>query len=202
MKPAFLILGTLAAICAAAIAWGAVWDNNIKPRTTIPELPSKQRYSHALPGINRLIEQARLRDPSIDPRYVIHMSKADTREFEAPILYLGARLGWLTHRGNFDREILATVPEADIPEIERMTQEPGVWLSEAMEREPAQTVRAGPVINVGIDLGGYHGRSLKPFIPIGTGIAGLAALLIAGIIIIANEADRRNPVTNRDPRSR
>ena len=191
MKPAFLILATLAAFCGGLIAWGIIWDHGIRPRNTIPKPPPEHQPFHALPGLGRLAAQARLRDSYIDPRYIIHMPKADTSNFEAQVLYLGARLGWLTHRGGIHNEVLATIPEEDLAEIQRMTVEPRAWLLEAMERTPVPEVKPGPVINVGIDLDGYHGRSLQPFIPIGLGIAGLAALLIAAVIIIVVEAEKR-----------
>ena len=169
----WLALLSCAAVCAAAIVWGIIWDNDIKPGNTIPE-PPEQRYSH-------------------DPHYIIHMPKSDTSGFETQVLHLGARLGWLTREGGIHSEVLATIPEEDLSEIERMTREPRAWLLEAMGREPAREVKPGPLINVGIDLDGFHGRSLRPFIPIGFGIAGLVAVLIAAIIIIAVQAEKRRP---------
>ena len=166
------------ALCAAAIAAAVIWDNSISPPSTIPEPRSGKPSSHALPGINRLIAQAKLRDSRLEPRYRIPMVNTETERFRDWILRLGPRLGWLTHRGDRYSDIQATIPEGDLPEFERMVQDPHAWLQKAREREPAGQVKPGPLVNVSLDLDPYHGSSHWPLAPYGAGIAGLVALVI------------------------
>ena len=153
------------AICAAAIAGAIIWDNSIKPPGAIPDPRSGQPPSQALPGISRLIAQARVREPRLEPHYRIPMVNTETGRFREWMLRLGPRLGWLTRQGGYDGDIRATIPEEDLPEIERMVRNPQAWLQEAREREPAGQVKPGPLVNVVLNLDPYRGRTHWPLAP-------------------------------------
>ena len=103
----------------------------------------------------------------------------------------GPRLGWLTRQGVHDSGIRATIPEADLPEIERMVRDPQGWLQEAREREPAGQVKRGPLVNAVLNLALYHGRSHWPLASLGAGIAGLVALVMTAAAVTITPAEER-----------
>ena len=125
--------------------------------------------------MHRLLETATLIDYDVAPVYIVHIPSADASRFRSRLKETAPRLGWLAHFLYTRSDLRLTVPEADIKSVEAMTKGPQQWLLDAMEKSPVSRIDDGPLVNIVIDIDGYHGRHLWPFVPIGFGIAGLIA---------------------------
>ena len=172
----------LAASAVTAIVLGILWDTSIKPEPMLPEYGQKPSY--ALEGMSRLLHTAKLTDPNVDPSYTVHIPNADAKRFRWKFIETAPSLGWYARYQYARWDLQLTVPEKDLGAVEAMTQAPRQWLLDAMEKPPVSRVHDGPLVNVWINIDGYHGRPLWPFIPIGMGIAGLVAVLLFSLTLL------------------
>ena len=171
-----------AALAVAAITTGILWDASIKPKPLLPE--HGQTTSYAVDGIHRLLETAPLIDYDVAPTYTTHIPNADASRFRWRLKETAPRLGWHASYLYTRSDIQLTVPEADLKSVEAMTKGPQRWLLDAMEKPPVSSVDDGPLVNIVIDIDGYHGRHLWPFVPIGFGMAGLIVAISISLTLL------------------
>ena len=136
---------------------------------------------HYFSWILRKVEQ---RDETVDPHYTVHLPNAEAHRLRQQLLHLGPKLGWYIRRHSIDPDIVATMPERDLEEVERLVQEPAGWTLEATLRSPKKRADAGGLINVSIDIDGHHGRTMYPLLVIGAGAAGLVATLTMLLVML------------------
>ena len=185
----WLILAAWVVACGGIIAAGAMWDLEIKPKPTIPEVTGETYYAGV--GLHELLKTARLRDELVDPEYTVHVNNADRERLKEQVLHLGPKLGWYTQEGGVHHDIMATMPEQDIAEVEQMARDPLAWVLKSTRSDTPAGAGPERLINLTIDLDGRHGRTLWPIWAIAAGIAGL--LLAAVTVLMVTTEKNEEP---------
>ena len=153
-----VIGGTIISVIvfAALLTAGIIWEKKAQPEPAISEAQEIGPYT--VPEPPELLKHALLGHHSPTPKFIVRIPKEDEDRLIRNIIANAPKLGWYAYQGDYRNDVLATIPQEDLHEVEELVKDPVGWITRLQQQLPETEPHASDLMNVVIDTVDYRNQ--------------------------------------------